>query len=94
MFGKEGIDAFVAGVGTGGTVTGVGKALKKVYPGIKIYAVEPTESSVLQGEQPSPHKIQGIGAGFIPSILDTEIYDQVISVNSEEAIETAREVAK
>ncbi|MHC5228684.1 cysteine synthase A [Enterococcus sp. LJL99] len=94
IFGTEGIDAFVAGVGTGGTVTGVGKALKKVYPEIKIYAVEPTESAVLQGEQPSPHKIQGIGAGFIPSILDTDIYDQVISVTSEEALETAREVGK
>lgn len=93
-FGKEGIDAFVAGVGTGGTITGVGKALKKVYPWIKIYAVEPTESSVLQGQQPSPHKIQGIGAGFVPSILDTEIYDQVLSVTSEEALETAREVGK
>lgn len=94
IFGTEGIDAFVAGVGTGGTVTGVGKALKKVYPEIKIYAVEPTESAVLQGQQPSPHKIQGIGAGFIPSILDTDIYDQVISVTSEEALETAREVGK
>lgn len=94
IFGKEGIDAFVAGVGTGGTVTGVGKALKKVYPWIKIYAVEPTESAVLQGEQPSPHKIQGIGAGFVPSILDTEVYDQVLSVSSEEALETAREVGK
>lgn len=94
IFGTEGIDAFVAGVGTGGTVTGVGKALKKVYPEIKIYAVEPTESAVLQGQQPSSHKIQGIGAGFIPSILDTDIYDQVISVTSEEALETAREVGK
>lgn len=94
VFGKEGIDAFVAGVGTGGTITGVGKALKKVYPWIKLYAVEPTESAVLQGEQPSPHKIQGIGAGFVPAILDTTIYDQVISVSSEEALKTARKIGE
>jgi len=93
VFGPAGLDAFVAGVGTGGTITGVGKELKRVYPKISIVAVEPTESPVLEGGSPGPHKIQGIGAGFIPKVLDTEIYGEIIAVPSEEAMETARQLA-
>lgn len=92
-FGTAGLDGFVAGVGTGGTITGVGHELKRVYTAIKVIAVEPTESSVLEGGTHSPHKIQGIGAGFIPEVLDTKVYDEVISVSSEDAMATAREVA-
>jgi cysteine synthase A len=88
------LDAFIAGVGTGGTITGAGTVLKENFPGIKIYAVEPTNSPVLAGGKPGPHKIQGIGAGFVPDILNTEVYDQVIAVDNEEAFETARRVAK
>ncbi|MFD0869645.1 Cysteine synthase [Chlamydia abortus] len=88
------LDAFVAGVGTGGTITGAGEVLKKHFPDIKIYAVEPASSPVLSGGKPSPHKIQGLGAGFIPDILNTEIYDEVIKVENEDAFETARTVAK
>ncbi|WP_239256338.1 cysteine synthase A [Listeria ilorinensis] len=93
-FGKEGLDAFIAGVGTGGTVTGVGHVLKQNYPDVKVYALEPEESPVLSGGSPSPHKIQGIGAGFIPDTLDTKVYDGVLKVKSEDALEIAREVAK
>ncbi|WP_206912151.1 cysteine synthase A [Enterococcus sp. DIV0840] len=93
VFGPAGLDAFVAGIGTGGTITGVGKELKRVYPKISIVAVEPTESPVLEGGAPGPHKIQGIGAGFIPKVLDTEIYGKVIAVPSEDAMETARQLA-
>ncbi|MFK4565688.1 cysteine synthase A [Enterococcus sp. UD-01] len=92
VFAASGLDAFVAGVGTGGTITGVGKELKRVYPNISIVAVEPTESPVLEGGNPGPHKIQGIGAGFIPKVLDTTIYEKVIAVPSEDAIETARKL--
>jgi cysteine synthase A len=88
------LDAFIAGIGTGGTITGVGSVLKENFPGIKIYAVEPAASPVLAGGKPGPHKIQGIGAGFVPDILDTKIYDEVIAVENEEAFETARRVAK
>jgi cysteine synthase A len=88
------LDAFISGVGTGGTITGAGGVLKANFPGIKIYAIEPTNSPVLAGGKPGPHKIQGIGAGFIPDILNTEIYDGIISVDNEEAFETARRVAK
>jgi cysteine synthase A len=88
------LDAFVAGVGTGGTITGAGSVLKENFPGIKIYAVEPTSSPVLSGGQPGPHKIQGIGAGFVPDILDTSIYDGIIQVENEQAFETSRRVAK
>lgn len=92
-FGATGLDAFVAGIGTGGTITGVGQELRRTSPRIKIYAVEPKESPVLKGGKHSPHKIQGIGAGFVPEILDTTIYDHVLSVSSETALQTAREVA-
>lgn len=93
-FGTAGIDAFVSGVGTGGTVTGAGHELKRVYPNIKVYAVEPTESPVLEGGQPGPHKIQGIGAGFVPKVLDTSVYDEVLAVSSDDAMAMAREVAQ
>lgn len=93
-FETAGLDAFVAGIGTGGTITGAGTELKRVYPDIQIYAVEPKESPVLEGGQPGPHKIQGIGAGFVPQVLNTDIYQEVIPVASEDAILTAREVAQ
>jgi cysteine synthase A len=88
------LNYFIAGVGTGGTVTGVGTILKEKIPGISIKAIEPSTSAVLSGEKPGPHKIQGIGAGFIPDILDTDIYDEVITVKDEEAFSTARMLAK
>ena len=88
------IDAFIAGVGTGGTLTGVGQELKKVYPNIKIYAVEPGETEILRGGKHAPHRIQGIGPGFVPSILDTNVYDEVIGVDSQAALDTAREMGK
>jgi len=88
------VDILVAGIGTGGTITGAGQVLKSKKPGIKVVAVEPAESPVLSGGQPGPHKIQGIGAGFAPAILDTHIYDEIITVSSPEALELAREVAK
>lgn len=93
-FGPQGLDAFVAGIGTGGTITGAGRELKRVYPEIKIYGVEPAESAVLEGGKPGPHKIQGIGTGFVPDTLDTHIYDEAVSVKSDDAMATAREVAK
>jgi len=88
------LDAFVAGVGTGGTITGAGSVLREHFPNIKIFAVEPSASPVLSGGQPGPHKIQGIGAGFVPDILDTSIYDEVITVDNEQAFETSRRVAR
>lgn len=88
------LDAFIAGVGTGGTITGTGEVLKKHFPGIRVYAVEPTASPVLSGGKPGPHKIQGIGAGFVPDILNTEVYDQIIQVDNEDAFATSRQVAK
>jgi len=91
---KGKIDAFVAGVGTGGTLTGVGRLLKSKKPGIKIIAVEPKDCSVLSGGKPGPHKIQGIGAGFVPEVLDMEILDGVIKVRDEDAKRIARRLAR
>lgn len=88
------IDAFVSGIGTGGTISGAGEVLKQNFPNIKVIAVEPAASPLLSGGGPGPHKIQGIGANFIPEILNREIYDQVITVENDEAFETARTVAK
>lgn len=90
----DGLDAFISGVGTGGTVSGAGKVLKEHFPGVKIYAVEPEDSAILSGKEAGPHKIQGIGAGFVPKTLNTDIYDQVIQVSNDAAFTTAREVAK
>ncbi|WP_315111345.1 cysteine synthase A [Clostridium intestinale] len=88
------IDVFVAGVGTGGTVTGVGEALKKKNPNIKIIAVEPYDSPVLSGGASGPHKIQGIGAGFVPKVLNNEIIDEIYKVRNEEAFRTSKALAK
>ncbi len=87
------VEAVVMGVGTGGTLSGVGKALKKRNPDIRIIAVEPEDSAVLSGGQPGPHKIQGIGAGFVPDILDTSLIDEVLRIGSDTAFRTAREAA-
>lgn len=88
------VDIFVAGVGTGGTITGVGEVLKARNPNVKIVAVEPADSPVLSGGNPGPHKIQGIGAGFVPGVLNTNIYDEIILVKNDDALETGRELAK
>lgn len=88
------VDIFVAGVGTGGTITGTGQFLKSMNPNIKVVAVEPAGSPVLSEGHPGPHKIQGIGAGFVPDVLDTKIYDEVITVKDEDAFETGRQIAR
>jgi cysteine synthase A len=88
------VDAFVAGVGTGGTITGVGQLLHEKMPGVKIYAVEPASSAVLSGGEPGFHRIQGIGAGFIPETLDTAVYDDVIRVGDEDALDYTRRLAR
>jgi cysteine synthase A len=88
------IDIFVSGVGTGGTVSGTGKRLKELNPQIRIVAVEPAESPVLSGGNPAPHKIQGIGAGFVPKVYDAPVVDKIITVSNDDAIRTARELAK
>lgn len=87
------LDYFIAGVGTGGTLSGTGEVLKKEIPGIEIIALEPSDSAVISGENPGPHKIQGIGAGFIPDVLDRDIIDRVMKVSNLEAIEYSRQVA-
>ena len=88
------VDVFVAGVGTGGTLTGAGNYLKSQNPSIRIVAVEPDSSAVLSGEKPGPHKIQGIGAGFVPKVLDQNIYDEIIRVKNEDAFAKGKEIAQ
>lgn len=88
------VDIFVAGVGTGGTITGVGEYLKSKKPSVKIIAAEPADSAVLSGEPAGPHKLQGIGAGFIPEVLNTSIYDEIIKVSDSDAFSAARELGK
>lgn len=88
------VDAFVAGVGTGGTLTGVGGLLKERRPGVHIVAVEPVESAVLSGSPPGQHPLQGIGAGFVPEVLDTSVYDEVLTVSGDDAYAAARELAR
>ena len=88
------VDIFIAGVGTGGTITGVGEYLKSRKPGVKVIAVEPATSPVLSGGKPGPHKIQGIGAGFIPEVLNTGVYDEIITVQNEDAFAAGRRIAR
>jgi cysteine synthase A len=88
------VDYFVSGVGTGGTITGVGQALKARRPGVRIVAVEPEDSAVLSGRPPGPHKIQGIGAGFVPPILDRSVIDEIVTIGNQTAFETARLLAR
>ncbi len=91
---KGGVDAVISGVGTGGTITGVGQVLKAKKPSVKMIALEPEDSPVLSGGQPGPHKIQGIGAGFVPTILDRKVIDEVITISNETAFDTARKLAR
>ncbi|HAH11859.1 MAG TPA: cysteine synthase A [Alphaproteobacteria bacterium] len=91
---KGAVDAVISGVGTGGTITGVGEVLKARKPGLKMIAVEPEDSAVLSGRQPGPHKIQGIGAGFVPGILNRSIIDEIVTISNDTAFATARKLAK
>jgi len=91
---QGGVDALVSGIGTGGTITGVGQVLKARKPGVRVVAVEPSASPVLSGGSPSPHPIQGIGAGFVPEVLDTKIYDEIIQVSGDESMAAARRLAR
>src|SRR3546814_343454 len=88
------VDAVISGVGTGGTITGVGQVLKQRKPSVRIIAVEPEDSAVLSGGPPGPHKIQGIGAGFIPDVLDQSVIDEVVTVGNQTSFDTARKVAR
>jgi len=88
------VDVLVAGIGTGGTITGIGEVLKKRNPKLRVVAVEPSASPVLSGGQPGPHKIQGIGAGFVPKVLNTKVYDEIIKIDNDTAMATSREAAK
>ena len=88
------VDIFVAGIGTGGTITGVGTYLKSKNPKVQVVAVEPSDSPVLSGGKPGPHKLQGIGAGFVPTVLNTQVYDEVFTVTTEQAFSTGREIAR
>lgn len=88
------VDIFVAGIGTGGTITGVGEVLKEKKPGVKVVAVEPEASPVLSGGNPGPHKIQGIGAGFVPGVLNTDVYDEIIKVSNDNAYQTSKEIGR
>jgi cysteine synthase A len=87
------VDIFISGVGTGGTITGVSEVIKSRKPSFKAVAVEPADSPILSGGQPGPHKIQGIGAGFVPDVLNTKIIDEIVTVTNEQAFETARKLA-
>lgn len=88
------LDAFVAGIGTGGTITGAGSVLREKFPNIKIYAVEPKDSPVLSGGKPGPHKLQGLGPGFVPKVLNTDVYDEIVQVGTEDAFEYARRAGR